>query len=265
MCLAFNVGRAGATGSRTGLLSEALRVEKLLTQRRFRWTVRALYECVASMDDADERHCSELIGVSPWFCDAGEVSPCSRPRYYWLRNITVAEMTDVYFQGGGVHFSLGPQEVPELTAFLEPGVVKAVEDGGNFFCFLRPQARAAPPSHPAGVHRASPPALRRWKGDSYPVFSEEPCQGQVRDPPALGRGGLENASVQLRTFGLRWKNRGKKDGGGCERAAGWQYFQLHRRGPADAWGLEPSCGSASHQWHSLPLGGLARTGKPSDG
>jgi hypothetical protein len=100
-----------------------------------------MYECVASMDEADERHCSELIGVSPWFCDAGEVSPCSRPRYYWLRNITVAEMTDVYFQGGGVHFSLGPQEVPELTAFLEPGVVKAVEDGGNFFCFLRPQAR----------------------------------------------------------------------------------------------------------------------------
>jgi hypothetical protein len=184
----INVGRAGATGSRTGLLAEALRVERLLTQRRFRWTVRALYECVASMDDADERHCSELIGVSPWFCDAGEVSPCSRPRYYWLRNISVAEMTDVYFQGGGVHFSLGPQDVPELNAFLEPGVVKAVEDGGNFFCFLRPQARSAPPPHPAGVHRASPPALRRWKGDSYRLAPYQYSQKNlVRDKFGIRR------------------------------------------------------------------------------
>jgi len=205
----INVGRAGATGSRTGLLGEALRVERLVSLRKHNWVVRSLYECVASMDDADERYCSDLIGVQPWFADASEVSPCSRPRYYWLRSITVAEMSDVWFHGGGVHFKLGDTDVPNLSHFLEPGASKAIDDGGIFFCFLRPHARSSPPPHPAGLQRASPPAIRRWKGDSYRLAPYQYSQKNlIRDQFGLRRLAAEE-SLRMLAF-----NSGHLDGVG---------------------------------------------------
>ncbi len=81
----LNVDRKGALkDARSCLFRHVKRIEKLF-KRLFPWAqVHTLMESVASMDVTDMEHMSGDFGSFPWQCDAGTVTWCSRPRYYWV-------------------------------------------------------------------------------------------------------------------------------------------------------------------------------------
>ena len=81
----LNVDKKGALkDARTCLFAQVPRITSLI-RKCFPWCqVKFLMESVASMDDHDRHHMSEAIGFGPWHVDSGQVSPCRRPRLYWV-------------------------------------------------------------------------------------------------------------------------------------------------------------------------------------
>ena len=81
----LNADRRGALrDERSSLFSHVRRIRSLF-EVHFPWCqVHSLMESVASMDDLDRDIMSADFGSTPWWCDAGQLTWCSRPRLYWV-------------------------------------------------------------------------------------------------------------------------------------------------------------------------------------
>ena len=163
----LNADRKGALKDlRSCLFVHVPRIKALL-QRAFPWAqVHALMESVASMDKDDRDIMSNSVDLEPMLIDAGKMTWCSRPRFYWL-SWSLSE-------GSGVHFatsSAGVTEVvleacQDLEDVCKEGWIK-VDPSKSFptFTTSRPRDRAG--HRPAGIRSCSSEDLDRWMADSY--------------------------------------------------------------------------------------------------
>ena len=127
----LNAHGQGLAGRQSGLLFEALRVDRLL--REHSWEVRSLAECVASMSAADLQACNKAIGVDAIFVEGGDVHWTLRPRLYWLKGFEVGPGPDAAWisstsprcaDGARIQQLTLTGDTPTLDAFLEPDTKK---------------------------------------------------------------------------------------------------------------------------------------------
>ena len=162
----LNSDRKGALrDERSKLFAHVPRIE-CLVKIAFPWCqVHTLMESVASMDDSDRDHMSAGVGSTPWKCDAGCMTWCSRPRLYWL-TWDLSEMENVSL----VHDS-SPREVlilanQDLESVCQEGWIK-VDPSRAFPTFTTSRPRLSPGRKPAGVQQCSQEDLARWTRDNY--------------------------------------------------------------------------------------------------
>eukprot|EP00435_Cladocopium_sp_Y103_P022238 s2269_g5.t1 len=167
----LNCDRKGALrDERSKLFTHVPRITQLV-RKYFPWCqVHALMESVSSMDASDREVMSQGFGTSPWKCDAGTISWCSRPRLYWIT---------WELQGGpGVSFDLikEPQEVvlrasQDLEMVCEEGWIKT-EPERPFPTFTTSRPRAKPGHKPAGLSQCTQEEVERWQEDlhRYPPY-----------------------------------------------------------------------------------------------
>ena len=175
----LNVDSQGSKGSTSQLLVDMIQVRDWLVEVQYDhslpgWEVLELYENVV-MDEQDLNVQSRRIGWLPIFLEAAEVGHCRRPRLYWLRNIPLVEGTDLQFQKKSrirdLDLPLDRVTIkttrPDMQKFLNSGAKKLTQEREPFYTFTRPILRKEPPASPAGIERASPKAIQRWRGDGY--------------------------------------------------------------------------------------------------
>lgn len=164
----LNAQRKGALrDERSGLFPHVTRIWKLL-RASFPWCqVHCLMESVASMDDCDRDVMSADFGDSPWACDAGTMTWCSRPRLYWV-SWELAEQEGVLLE---CRCPTAPRSVTltalqDLEDVCEEGWIK-VDPTRAFPTFTTARPRQRPGHKPAGLHTCSPEEVERWSKDSY--------------------------------------------------------------------------------------------------
>ncbi|CAJ1352217.1 unnamed protein product [Effrenium voratum] len=189
----LNVDKKGALkDARSCLFAEVPRITALI-RKCFPWCqVKFLMESVASMDDRDRHHMSEAIGFGPWHVDSGQVSPCRRPRLYWV---------DWELDGGEGVLKPQPPGAPgkdvglvSLSAtvdwkdFLKGGWKPP--PSGVFPTFTTSRPSPAPGRKPAGLGTCQPHERSRWEADRHRFppyqYKDKFCvwnkQGDMRPP-----------------------------------------------------------------------------------
>ena len=162
----LNYDRKGAlVDARSSLFQHVPRIISLL-KAGFPWcAVHHLMESVASMDDVDKDVMSEGIGSTPILCDAGEISWCRRPRYYWFS----WDMPE-----DDHHLWVRDREVPEvklvgrqeLDMVLQPGWIK-VDPLRAFPTFTTSRPSPKPGRKPAGLRTCNTDEVQRWQQDQH--------------------------------------------------------------------------------------------------
>ena len=163
----LNADRKGALkDARSSLFFHVKRTEKLF-KRRFPWAqVHTLMENVASMDSEDMEHMSDDFGSYPWLCDAGTLTWCSRPRYYWISwgldtqsGVTIHES-----QSGPGKVELRGEQ--DLLTVCKEGWIK-VDCSRPFPTFTTSRPRSSPGRKPAGIQQCSDQEISRWTQDNF--------------------------------------------------------------------------------------------------
>ena len=162
----LNASRKGALkDKRSCLFTHVARVRDLL-KAAFPWAqVRTLMESVASMDLVDQDVMSESFDEEPWFIDAGGMTPCHRPRLYWLD--WELQPTEGASMG---HTPVGRRSVELKTAvnvgeFLQPGWKPSGD--GKFPTFTTSRPRPEPGFKPAGLKHCTIEEATRWRNDAH--------------------------------------------------------------------------------------------------
>ena len=165
-----NSDRKGALrDGRSSLFHHVPRVVELC-KKAFPWAqVHFLAENVASMDYHDCETMNKGYDCEPWFVDAAGVSPCHRPRIYW--------MSWELYEGPGASLIYGSdgrlpvQGEVQLQAafqdrdFLDPGWRKDEQRPLPTFTTSRPSP--VPLRRPAGIKQCQEHELSRWRSDSH--------------------------------------------------------------------------------------------------
>ena len=107
--------------------------------------------------------------------EAADVGRCRRPRLYWVKGIQMINGSDLKVEQQAkirdLEIALDKgvikTEIPPLDWFLNKGAKKLSQENEPFYTFTRPIMRKEPPPSLAGLERASPKALQRWRGDSF--------------------------------------------------------------------------------------------------
>ena len=189
----LNCDRKGALrDSRSSLFREVPRIVELLRQA-FPWAqVHFLAENVSSMDYDDCSVMNEGYQTLPWFIDASGITPCHRPRLYWLSwEPHEGEGARLWEGSTG---QLPVQGEVELLAkvsvsdFLEPGWNKLSEKPFPTFTTSRPSS--VPLRRPAGLKTCASHEKDRWQQDCHRFppyqYRDENClgnsSGEVRPP-----------------------------------------------------------------------------------
>ena len=163
----LNAERKGALRDLRSCLFVHVPRIKALFAKYFPWCqVHALMESVASMDEADRLTMSREFGDTPWRCDAGTLTWCSRPRLYWVTWEISDEEEQVVFSQDS--------EVREVILYGEQSLFDVCQEGWikvdptrpfPTFTTSRPRDKAG--YKPAGVHQCSGEDLDRWVTDKY--------------------------------------------------------------------------------------------------
>eukprot|EP00438_Fugacium_kawagutii_P005457 Skav215026 [mRNA] locus=scaffold966:479153:485299:- [translate_table: standard] len=191
----LNSDRRGALrDERSSLFVHVPRVRDLLREC-FPWAqVHTLMESVASMDGEDRETMSSGFGAEPYYCDAGELTWCNRPRLYWLSWELV--LRDGFSFGTtpqglrSVHLQ-GSQQLADVT---RAGWEK-VDTSRAFPTFTTSRPREFPGRKPAGVQHCSLQELEAWVGDRhrFPPYQYQRCNcltnaaGEFRLPDVAER------------------------------------------------------------------------------
>lgn len=141
------------------------------------------------MDESDRKEMSAGFGNEPIWCDAGELTWCSRPRLYW--------MTWELLAIEGIRFGTSPQGLQsvhfpgeqQLSDVLRSEWHK-VDETRPFPTFATSRPRATAGRKPAGIHQCSLDELRSWTMDQrrFPPYQYKHCNcvvdgaGQYRLP-----------------------------------------------------------------------------------
>eukprot|EP00438_Fugacium_kawagutii_P030021 Skav233810 [mRNA] locus=scaffold7867:43550:47330:- [translate_table: standard] len=163
----LNSDRKGALkDERSSLFAHVPRVSAML-RKAFSWCpTHELMESVASMDVGDRDTMSKGFGAEPVFCDAGELTWCSRPRLYWLTWDIVAKDGVALFSRDdgllGVHLS-GEQKLKDV---IREGWHKR-DASRPFPTFTTSRPRATAGRKPAGIQQCSLEELERWTLDKF--------------------------------------------------------------------------------------------------
>lgn len=192
----LNADRKGAMkDERSVLFLHVKRIEGLVKQC-FPWCqVHTLMESVASMDEVDKNTMSESFEDSPWRCDAGALTWCSRPRLYW----TTWELQ----QGEGVVLQEGSKDREvvltawqDLETVCKPGWIK-VDPSRAYPTFTTSRPRDRPGHRPAGIQHCSDEEIARWVGDQHRF---PPYQYQTKNLLINKKGDLRAPDVEEREF-----------------------------------------------------------------
>eukprot|EP00438_Fugacium_kawagutii_P009647 Skav214996 [mRNA] locus=scaffold508:815286:819802:- [translate_table: standard] len=196
----LNSERKGALRDVRSSLFVHVRRTYELARLHFPWAqVHGLMESVASMDSADRDIMSADFGSSPWTCDAGSLTWCSRPRLYWTT-------WDLFEQEGAVVVAPlegTPGQVTlhawqDLDEVCEEGWTK-VDPSRPFPTFTTSRPRDRPGRKPAGVTQCTEQELDRWQADS---FRFPPYQYAGRNCLINGRNELRLPSVREKEYML---------------------------------------------------------------
>ena len=185
----LNASRRGALkDERSSLFFHVKRISQGV-RKRFVWCpTHVLMESVASMDVEDREVMSQDFGDTPWLCDAGTMTWCSRPRLYWLTWELTEDSDMVEF-----NYASSPREVKlyawqHLDEVCSEGWTK-VDPDRSFPTFTTSRPRTTPGYKPAGVKQCTPEELQRWIDDSYRFppyqYCSKNCMINVRDEMRL--------------------------------------------------------------------------------
>ena len=163
----LNAERKGALQDhRSSLFVHVTRVKHLF-QVYFPWCqIHVLMESVASMDSEDQQVMSREFGDTPWKCDAGTLTWCSRPRLYWVTWEVDDDDPQVELWNSDNHKEICLYGEQSLYDVCQEGWIK-VDPARPFptFTTSRPRDRAG--YKPAGVHQCSEEELNRWSSDRF--------------------------------------------------------------------------------------------------
>ena len=164
----------------------------------FPWAqVHSLGENVASMDFEDCHSMNQGYGTEPWFIDCHQISPCHRPRVYWLSWEPVeSEGVQVLYGSDGrlpIQGEVRLSASYDLRQFLTPGRTRNSEAALPTFTTSRPSS--TPLRRPAGLKQCQPHELQRWREDlhRFPPYQyrDENClvdsTGVLRPPNVMER------------------------------------------------------------------------------
>ena len=163
----LNADRKGALrDARSSLFTHVKRVS-LMVKKSFPWCqVQTLMESVASMDDQDCDIMSGEFGDTPWKCDAGTFTWCSRPRLYWITWTISDEDEGVVFKTGQKHREVELVAQQDLLEVCQEGWIK-IDPSKSFPTFTTSRPRTSPGHKPAGIHQCSDREIARWEADSF--------------------------------------------------------------------------------------------------
>ena len=194
----LNSDRQGALKDRRSSLFKHVPRVKDLCRKAFPWAqIHSLAENVASMDFEDCEAMNQGYETEPWYIDSAGISPCHRPRLYWLS-------WDPYL-GEGVQIGVGSDgRLPlkgevvleaefEQSAFFEHGCKRTVDRPLPTFTTSRPSNH--PLRRPAGLKHCRDHELSRWTKDLHRFppyqYKDENClltpKGEFRPPSIVER------------------------------------------------------------------------------
>ena len=130
--------------------------------------VKFCIENVASMDEAARREISSHLEVMPIKLDPADCMPFSRPRLAWCsEELFEMEGLQLWTESDYVRaFVSGPAIASQQ--WIRPGWYWPAEGTGEKFpTFMKAIKRRQPPPVPAGLRRATPDMIERWRQDSY--------------------------------------------------------------------------------------------------
>ena len=116
------------------------------------------------MDDLDRDIMSADFGSTPWWCDAGELTWCSRPRLYWV--------TWELLSQAGASVNAGEEGQPSSVQLAsdqdhvevcKSGWLK-VDETRPFPTFTTARPSSKPWRKPAGILQCGPEDISRWQG-----------------------------------------------------------------------------------------------------
>eukprot|EP00438_Fugacium_kawagutii_P022110 Skav219854 [mRNA] locus=scaffold859:647168:648580:- [translate_table: standard] len=194
----LNADRKGALrDERSCLFSHVKRIGNLL-RLHFPWAqVHELMESVASMDNKDRDTMSADFGSQPWRCDAGTLTWCSRPRYYWVTwELQQQDGVNITAASGDTAGEVALHAHVELEEVCEEGWIK-VDPSKPFPTFTTARPRSHPGRKPAGIHQCSGEELARWTQDEhrYPPYQYKNLHAMVSK-----RGALRLPSVREKEY-----------------------------------------------------------------
>ena len=192
----LNADRKGAMkDERSVLFLHVKRIEGLVKQC-FPWCqVHTLMESVASMDEVDKNTMSESFEDSPWRCDAGTLTWCSRPRLYWI-TWELQQGEGVVLQEGSKDREVVLTAWQDLETVCKPGWIK-VDPSRAYSTFTTSRPRDRPGHRPAGIQHCSDEEIARWVGDQHRF---PPYQYQTKNLLINKKGDLRVPDVEEREF-----------------------------------------------------------------
>ena len=194
----LNWDRKGALrDERSSLFHHVPRIVELC-KRAFPWAqVHSLAESVASMDATDCETMNHGFDLLPWYIDCDGISPCHRPRLYWVSwELLPGEGVQILEGSDGRLPIQGEVQLKaefQVKNFLEHGCYRTSDQALPTFTTSRPSEH--PLRRPAGIKQCKEHELKRWADDlhRFPPYQyrDENCittpSGEVRPPSIVER------------------------------------------------------------------------------
>lgn len=165
-----NATGTGLAGPHSSLFYELVRIKDMIIKEVGHYLkVKTIVENVASMKPDEASKISSKLGQVPYFLDPADAVPMHRPRLCWcsepledcLAGITItheARWKRVWAEA----------PYPDKTQWIEPGVEwPGGEQGYVLPTAMKCIVRNKPPYKPAGIHKCSQDALKRYEADQY--------------------------------------------------------------------------------------------------
>ena len=190
----LNAGNVGASGPRSGLRLEMVRIQKVIKKILPEAFSGQLLECVASMSRDSQALYDKQCQVVPLRICASDISACRRPRLYWP-SYPLVKTDDALFaqEDRWTSVKLIGKKLP--VARWCPRGWRPTTEKVCLPTFVRAIKRVKPPWKPAGLQGCDPDTVARWEKHNfrYPPYQYKP-QYQLSD----GKGNLKSVGAESR-------------------------------------------------------------------